>query len=163
MRSRRYLALSCFLLGGLFDPHSVAGGGGSTPFGEPLTPGLETIEIELIVSDPEAWAGRTVRVEGKVDQVCAMQGCWMDLVSSDQVALRVKVDDGVIVFPPEAIGHRATAEGEIEIIEMSREPYVAWKRHAADEEGRAFDPADVGDGPYRVVQLRGFGTEIELP
>ena len=131
-------------------------------FGEPLTEGLAESAIQEIVSDPDAWAGKRVRVVGEVDAVCAMQGCWMDLVSPERVSLRVKVDDGVIVFPPESIGRRATAEGTVEIVEMEREQYVAWMRHVADEEGRQFDPASIGDAPYRLVRLRGLGAEIEV-
>lgn len=139
---------------------SMAGESGET-FGAPLTEGLEITPIEEIVGDPGVWEGRHVRISGQVEGVCAMQGCWMDLVSSEDVTLRVKVDDGVIVFPPQAIGHRATAEGLVEIVDMTRERYVAWLRHAADEEGREFDTASVGDGPYRIVRLRGLGAEIE--
>ncbi len=135
----------------------------TSTFGEPLDPDLETTEIASIVADPDAWKGRTVRVEGTVDGVCSMQGCWMDLEAADGTSLRVKVDDGVIVFPDRAIGHDATAEGKVQIIDMERDRYVAWMRHVADEEGRDFDPETIGDGPYRIVQLYGTGAEIDLP
>ena len=45
------------------------------------------------------------------------------------------MDDGVIVFPSEAVGHDAVAEGEVEILEMGKEKYEAWLRHVAEEEG----------------------------
>lgn len=130
-------------------------------FGEPLAPNLEITPIASIVAEPNAWAGKRVRIAGEVSGVCAMKGCWIDLVSADEARLRVKVDDGVIVFPTEAKSHSAIAEGTVEVLEMERDRYEAWMRHVADEEGRVFDPTEIGDGPYRVVRLRGSGAEIE--
>ncbi|MDH4066112.1 MAG: DUF4920 domain-containing protein [Acidobacteriota bacterium] len=130
-------------------------------FGEALTPDLEPTPIASILADPDAWVGEWVQIAGKVSGVCTRQGCWLDLTSADDATLRVKVEDGVIVFPPEAKGRQAVAEGEVEIVEMDRSGYEAWRRHVAEEEGRDFDPAEVGDGPYRTVRLRGSGAEIE--
>ena len=132
-------------------------------FGEPLTPDLEVTAIGVIVADPDAWAGQRVRIEGEVSGVCEKQGCWLELVSPDNVALRVKVDDGVIVFPQDAVGSRCRAEGEVEILELTREEYVGWLEHQAEETGDDFDPATVGDAPYRIVRLRGLGAEIAGP
>ena len=131
--------------------------------GSPLTPAVELVAIEAILIEPEAWVGRTVRIEGDVAGVCAMQGCWIDLTSDTDKTLRVKVDDGVIVFPADSVGRRAVAEGTVEIVELERERYEAWLRHVAAEEGREFDPAEVGNGPYRIVRLRGSGAEISAP
>lgn len=139
---------------------SVFGDEAVTRLGEPLTEGLEPTPIEEILADPEVWEGKRVRVAGEIAGVCAMQGCWMDLVSPDDATLRVKVDDGVIVFPSESIGEPASAEGTVEILEMDRERYLGWLRHVAEEEGSEFDPATVGEGPHRVVRLRGLGAEI---
>ena len=132
-------------------------------FGEPLSPDLGVTAIEEIVADPDAWAGKTVRIEGEVSGVCERQGCWLELVSPENVALRVKVEDGVIVFPQDAVGRRCRAEGEVEILELTRDEYVGWLEHQAEETGEAFDPATVGDGPYRIVRLRGHGAEITGP
>lgn len=132
-------------------------------FGEPLTPDLELVPIETIVAEPDAWAGKKVRIAGRITGVCAHQGCWIDLVSPDNASLRVKVDDGVIVFPQDAVGHQATAEGEVELLEMSREQYEAWLRHVAEETGTEFEPSEVGEGPHRIVRLRGHGAEIQGP
>jgi hypothetical protein len=48
----------------------------------------------------------------------------------------------------------------VEILELDRERYAAWLQHVAEEENREFDPAEIGDGPYRIVRLRGLGSEI---
>jgi len=129
-------------------------------FGEALAEDLETTPIAQILAAPDDWVGKRVRISGEVSGVCSKQGCWMDITSPDDSTLRVKVDDGVIVFPQDAVGHQAVADGTVEILELEREKYEAWMKHVADEEGRAFDPAEVGEGPYRIVRVRGVAAEI---
>jgi ABC-type amino acid transport substrate-binding protein len=120
---------------------------------------LEPTPIAKIVADPESFEGREVAVRGKVAGVCPMKGCWMEL-EQDGARVRVKVEDDVIVFPGDAEGRTAVAQGKVELLDMDRPAYVAWRRHRAEELGQAFDEADIGDGPFRVVQIAGSGAEI---
>lgn len=114
-----------------------------------------------ILADPDAWVGKTVRIEGGVLDVCPKAGCWME-VGDDGRSLRVKVDDGVIVFPSDAKGRLVAAEGVVEAVDMERDQYVAWLAHLAEERGESFDEAaaDIGEGPYRMIQIRGTGARI---
>lgn len=130
-------------------------------YGEALTQGLELTAISEILADPDAWVGKKVQIAGEISGVCARQGCWIDITSAEDSTLRVKVDDGVIVFPQESLGRQAVAEGEVEILDMEKDQYEAWLRHVAEEEGREFDPEEVGEGPYRIVRLKGLGSEIQ--
>jgi hypothetical protein len=79
------------------------------PLGKPLTL-RESVSIEQLLANPAVYAGKHVQVKGKVTAVCEKMGCWMALATSDRT-LRVKVNDGEIVFPKDAIGKVATAEG----------------------------------------------------
>ncbi len=117
--------------------------------------------IRDIVADPEAWAGKMVRVEGKVTGVCPKKGCWMELESLDGDHLRVKVEDDVIVFPKEAEGRWAVAQGKVDVQDLTREQYTGWMRHLAEEQGKEFDETSVGDGPYQLVQIKGTGAQID--
>ncbi|MEM8933340.1 MAG: DUF4920 domain-containing protein [Acidobacteriota bacterium] len=128
-------------------------------FGEPSSD-AEIVAIETLVADPDAWAGRSVRVHGTITDVCPKKGCWMELRDADDARLRIKVEDDVIVFPVDAKGLEATAHGVVRVIDMERDRYVAWVRHLAEEKGESFDPASVGDGPYRIVQIQGDGATI---
>ncbi len=121
----------------------------------------ETTSLAKILADPDAYVGKKVRIEGRVADVCPMKGCWMELSEEKGGSkLRVKVDDGVIVFPVTAKGKLAVAEGVVEAIPMTRERYVAWLEHLAEERGQKLDPATVGSGPYRILQIRGTGARI---
>lgn len=147
----------------------------SDSYGEELVL-TEATSLDEILADPEGFAGKRVRVEGAVQEVCPFKGCWMDLSSmpggegsedtdglgsQNPSVLRIKVDDGVIVFPKDAAGSSAIAEGTVELIEMNREQYVAWLAHQAEEKGESFDPSTVGEGPFRRIQIRGVGAVIE--
>lgn len=121
----------------------------------------ETTSMAKILADPDAWVGKKVRIEGKVVDVCPMAGCWMEMEEGEGgTKMRVKVADGVIVFPVDAKGKLAVAEGVVESIPMTREKYVDWLQHIADETGKAFDASKVGEGPFRVLQIQGTGARI---
>jgi hypothetical protein len=122
----------------------------------------EATPILDIVADPDAFLGKTVRIEGTVLDVCPKKGCWIEVGGGGET-IQVKVDDDVIVFPSSAKGRIANAQGTVEAIEMTRDKYLAWLGHVAEEKGETFDPAaaDVGDGPYRIIRIRGTGARID--
>lgn len=74
----------------------------------------EKTEISKILEDAENYVGKKVLVEGTVVGVCAKRGCWINLSSDKEYeTMRVKVNDGEIVFPMEAKGKKALVEGEV--------------------------------------------------
>jgi hypothetical protein len=130
-------------------------------YGEPIT--LTTLtHISAILDAPDAFVGERVLVEGVVTDVCDNMGCWMDIVGeTEDHKIQVKVDDGVIVFPEEATGHRARVEGVVEKIERTEEEAVAAARHRAEERGLEFDPASVA-GPETIYRIKATGARIAL-
>ena len=90
-----------------------------------------------------------------------MMGCWMALVDPDtQAMIRVKVQDGDIVFPKESVGKMALAEGKLIRLILSREQAIARARHEAEEQGRKFDPSKITSGAT-IYQLQGSGASIQ--
>jgi len=81
----------------------------------------EATPIETLLANPDAYAGKKIRVDGVVSAVCQEMGCWIEL-SDPKLGkgLRFKVDDGVIVFPVSAKGKRASAEGTFEKIDLAK-------------------------------------------
>ncbi len=79
-----------------------------------------TTPLADVIAKPAAFAGQTVRVEGVVTAVCEHMGCWMTLAPAGDGAatatLRLKVDDGVIVFPVSAKGRTAVAQGVLKAV-----------------------------------------------
>ena len=130
-----------------------------TVYGEQLTM-TDTTLISTILTDPDAYIGERVLVAGTGVEVCEMRGCWLELASDREYeTLRVKVEDGVIVFPLSARGHNAVVEGVIERIDLTREQAIEQARHHAEEQGIPFDSTTV-TGPTTTYQIRGIGAVI---
>ena len=129
-------------------------------YGEPLSLKDKT-KISEITDNPEAYLDKTVLVEGEVLDVCPMAGCWIELSSDkDGEKIKVKVEDGEIVFPQEAKGKSALVEGKVYKIELSKEEAIDYYEHQAEERGEEFDPSKVS-GPVTIYQIKGSGAEIK--
>ncbi len=127
--------------------------------GKPLTLNSPTPIAEILAS-PEKHTGKTVQVKGKVTEVCQMMGCWTNLVdNATGKMIRVKVNDGEIVFPKEAIGKMAIAEGMLKKIELTREQAIARAKHEAEEQGRKFNPSSIKNG-MTIYQIQGDGAVL---
>lgn len=88
--------------------------------------------IADLATAPDKFLGTTVRVDGVVDAVCENMGCWMQLKDAASGRMvRIKVEDGVIVFPVSARGRRASAEGVFEKVDTAAEA----AHHEATEKG----------------------------
>ena len=120
----------------------------------------EKTKISDILADPDAYLGETVLVEGEVLDVCPKMGCWMELKSDEgEGMIKIKVKDGDIVFPVEAVGDYAVVEGTVYKIDLTREEAVNYFEHIAEESGKKFDPSTVS-GPMTIYQIKGLGAEI---
>ena len=128
-------------------------------FGAPLTE-AQTIRIGDLLEQPDRYVDQMVKVEGLVEDICPMKGCWIDILEAQSsTTVRFKVEDDVIVFPAEAKGRKVVAEGTLRRHEMTQEEAVRWLRHLAEEKGEPFDESTV-DGPMSFYQIEGQGAEI---
>lgn len=131
-----------------------------TRLGKPLELSFVTPIAELVAA-PERYVGKKVRVKGRITAVCQKMGCWMNLSDpASGKAVRIKVNDGEIVFPKEAMGKTAVAEGVLEKIQLSKEQAIAYAKHEAEELGRKFDPNAI-KAPTAIYQIRGQGAVVE--
>jgi hypothetical protein len=126
--------------------------------GKPLSV-KEPVNIATLLAHPDDYAGKTVQVKGKITEVCQMMGCWMDLVGDGGQKIRIKVNDGEIVFPKDASGKAAVAEGRFTKIVLTRDEAVAQAEEEAKDTGRKFDPASVKSG-MTLYQIQGTGAVI---
>lgn len=140
----------------LFGSLCLMGG----PLGKPLELKTQT-PIASLEKTPGEFVGKTVQVRGRVAEVCEKMGCWMNLVDpATNARVRIKVKDGEIVFPKEAVGKMAVAEGKFVKIELTREQAIERARHEVEENNKPFDPASI-TGPVTVYQIQGTGAVIE--
>jgi hypothetical protein len=76
--------------------------------------------IASLVTSPQDYAGKKVRIEGVATAVCEAMGCWMAVAESDKKdapTVRLKVEhEGAIKFPMSAKGKKVAAEGTFEAI-----------------------------------------------
>ncbi|MEJ5368454.1 MAG: DUF4920 domain-containing protein [Bryobacteraceae bacterium] len=130
------------------------------PLGKPLQLKTRT-PIASLEKSPGEYVGKTVQVRGRITEVCEKMGCWMNLVDPETNArVRIKVKDGEIVFPKEAVGKMAVAEGKFVKIELTREQAIERAKHEAEENNKPFDPASI-TGPVTIYQIQGTGAVIE--
>jgi len=122
-----------------------------------LTAGVSITEL---LADPAAFEGQNVHVEGMVTDVCAKRGCWFEMAGEGTgEKLRFKVEDGVMVFPMDAKGRYAVAEGTVVVNQLTLEETLEHLAHQAEEQGAEFDPSSVTE-PLRIVRLDGSGAVI---
>lgn len=120
----------------------------------------ETTPIAAIQANPDRYVGKIVQVKGKVVDLCQKMGCWMNLADPNGgQPLRIKVNDGEIVFPKTAAGKIAIAEGKFVKLVLSKEQAIAQAKHEAEENGRKFDPATI-TSPKTIYQINGSGAVI---
>jgi hypothetical protein len=112
----------------------------------------ETTAIRALTERPRDYLGKTVRVDGTATAVCSHMGCWMAVASHDDPGgptVRLKVDDGVIVFPMTAKGKKVSAEGVFEAVGGT-----------ADSEDAAGEHAKADPKASQQYQLKATGAII---
>jgi hypothetical protein len=129
-----------------FAAAAPAGDLSGTSYGDGVTIS-DPVAIPTLLSDPDDFVGQKVRVDGVITAVCAKRGCWMQVTDPDTgQGIRVKVEDGVIVFPYESMGHRAAAEGIFEAIKLTPEQLAARAEAAkAEAAGHVHPPGEPCD------------------
>jgi len=93
----------------------------------------DSTAVKALVEQPAAYVGKTLRVDGVATAVCSAMGCWMAVAAEGDEkggTIRIKVDDGVIVFPMTAKGRKVSAEGVFEAVGGNAEAKEAAGEHA---------------------------------
>ena len=130
-----------------------------TVYGTGLGDEAEVVKIGDLLSKPESYLGKKIRVAGKITDVCPKAGCWIEIEGEESSHIRFKVKDGEIVFPMEAKGKPVAAEGVFTKIELDRDQAEKYLRHLAEERDEEFDAAEV-TGPITLYQIKGEGAVV---
>ena len=155
MKMRTILSIAVFLVCAV----ALAAGPASTKFGAGVTDD-KLMPVAELMSSPESYVDKEVQVEGVIQDVCTRMGCWIEIASEDgKQSIRLKVEDGDIIFPKEVKGKWAEARGTLRKMELSEERAIAREEHFAEEQGKEFD-ADSIQGPQTIYQLDGIGALV---
>lgn len=128
--------------------------GDTTDYGEGVT--LEkSISIEQLLASPADFLGQKVRVDGTITGVCKMRGCWMQVTDDKGNGVRIKVEDGVIVFPATSMGQQASAEGVFEGVPVAAQA----KKHKG--EGDKHEACDSKPQGEMIYFIEGTGAVIQ--
>ncbi len=121
----------------------------------------QVTKVSDILATPEKYDGKKVLVEGTIVNVCKKRGCWMEIGSEKEFeSIRFKVEDGVMVFPLDAKGKKARAEGIVSVETYTVEELIEEGKKHAKESGEKFDESSI-KGPETTVKIMGEGAEIK--
>mgnify|MGYP003587995777 CR=1 FL=1 len=156
MKSLLRTTLAASLLAALAASPAFA----ATKYGRPLS-AAAPVKLSELMAKPDRYVGKVVKVEGLITEVCPKRGCWIDVAGDEEFrTIRVKVEDGVIVFPLTEKGKKVVAEGTFTKTELTKEQAISRAKHHAEEKGTKFDPASI-TGPQTVYQIQGTSAVVD--
>lgn len=151
------------MLFGLGVLASVAMAQAEQKFGAGVTM-TEATSIADVVKNPDAFVGKTIRIDGTATAVCQHMGCWMAVSQSDKAdapTVRLKVEDGVIVFPVTAKGKAVSAQGVFEkIAPTDAEAKEAAAEHAKHQAAGHADHKAKPEAASAKYQLKATGAIV---
>lgn len=146
---RSAIFLSTLLLCGL----ALAG---ATKHGAALPAG-ETVALSKVLSNPDAFAGKDLLVEGTVKSVCTKKGCWMEIAASKEAkaaSCRVTFKDYGFFVPLDSQGSIAKMAGKITVKTLP-------KSHVDHLQGEGGTVSGIQkDGSAREVTFVATGVEL---
>lgn len=83
-------------------------------FGAPVTV-KKAVNIARLAKDPVKFAGRTVRLEGTVKEVCQGMGCWVEVESKGASFLARSLDESVLL-PKDCKGRKVVVQGVVKAL-----------------------------------------------
>lgn len=128
--------------------------------GEALTAG-EPLPVGDALAKAKELDGKSVKVTGVVDQVCAKKGCWFALRAEDEAhkgqTIRITSKDYRFFMPKSSVGQVATIEGDFKVATLSQEEAQHLEDDAAEAAGGA---AKRVEGERVEVQIAAVGVQM---
>jgi hypothetical protein len=110
-----------------------------------------------VLKTPDAFADKSITVEGDVRRACTRKGCWMELSEGQDASApgcRVTFKDYGFFVPTDSAGSKAKVEARVES-KVIKPELVA---HMESEGAKFADKAP--DGSAREVRLVASGVEL---
>jgi hypothetical protein len=118
--------------------------------------GAPEVTIAELISAPEAWAGKQVRISGDISAMCDHKRAWFAVVNEgDQTGTQLQVRTAPAFLVPEgSVGKRARAIGTVEVVEVAR------KEAAHLEEEHKLPTTAEQSGKLQRVIVRAVGADF---
>lgn len=143
-------------------PGAEAVPAGQTPLGQPILHAgpdftdVPEVAVEELLSNPDAYAGKTVQVTGDVSAMCQHRRGWFAVVAGDKSGQQLRVlTMPTFYVPAGSIGRTARAEGTVEVIEVPAQ-------HAKHlmKEHKLGEPGEVAGATMKQVILRAKSADF---
>ena len=119
--------------------------------------------FEDLMNSPNQYLDKDVLISGEIVEVCPMRGCWINVKDNNSdIIIRVKVTDGMIVFPLSSKGKQVDAQGKFLKLNFTKEQAKNWKVHLAKEQGFILNPEDVILEPSDLFEYRIVGKGAQI-
>ena len=105
---------AALLVGALVLP-AFAGDAASSEnqrFGAPVVE-TKAASLAKLAKKPASFAGRTLRIEGVVKDVCQGQGCWVEVQDAKGATFIAKSLDESVLLPKDCKGRRIVVQGVV--------------------------------------------------
>jgi hypothetical protein len=121
----------------------------------------QTTTIKELLTNPDKYLGKDVKIEGEITAVCQNMACWINVKDgSTPETITVKVNDGEIVFPKDGAGRKVVAQGRFEKLDMTKEQYIAYLQHQAIESHTKIDTSKIS-AAQAVYRIKGSGAMVQ--
>ena len=108
-----------------------------------------------VLKEPKKFEGKTVRIEGVVERVCKMEGCWMQIKPSADSEATVRVTfDHKFSVPKDADKWKFRAEGKVGVKTLTKEEVD----HLVKDDGAKIKANP--DGTAHEVSFVATGVEL---
>lgn len=107
-------------------------------YGAPFTTETVLAATDLL-ADPEPYMDQTVRVEGRVAEVCQKAGCWM-VLTDEATSMRVLMKDHAFAVAKDGAGRITQVEGVVKGTEVDPE----FVEHLKSESEKPDDMPETG-------------------
>ncbi len=104
-------------------------------FGEKINE-KNALPASVLSEDPASLDKKNLKLEGEVESVCQMAGCWMKVKTKEGKTVRVSFKDYGFFVPTDIAGKKVVFEGEpgTKVVSVSDQQAAAKKAGKADDE-----------------------------
>lgn len=131
------------------EAEEVEAGGDWQTFGAPITT-EEIIPAAALLADPSKYADKTVRVEGRVADVCQKAGCWMVLTDGDR-NMRVLMKDHDFAVARDGAGSLCQVEGVVNAKTVDAREVAHFEEESANQDVIPEKGMEAGAVTYELV------------